>query len=193
VHAAIDEECDRLDRLVGNLLDAGRLEVGALAVALRPTAVEEPIVAAAAPMAPDRIVVEIPEGIPLVLTDPTLIERALANLLTNADRHSPPSTPVVVTAQLVGDRVHVRVVDRGPGIPEDQREAVFQPFQRLHDRTSQGTGLGLAIARGFVDAVNGTLSLDDTPGGGLTATITLPLAESPAPAPDSETLERSAP
>ncbi|MEO8692943.1 MAG: ATP-binding protein [Acidimicrobiales bacterium] len=192
VHAAIDAECDRLNRLVGNLLDAGRLEVGALAVALRPTAVEEPIVAAAAPLPPDRVVVEIPEGIPLVLTDPTLIERALANLLTNADRHSPPSTPVVVNAQLVGDRVHIRVVDRGPGIPEDQREAVFQPFQRLHDRTSQGTGLGLAIARGFVDAVNGTLSLDDTPGGGLTATITLPLAETPAPATDA-TLEKSAP
>ena len=192
VHAAIDAECDRLNQLVGNLLDAGRLEVGALAVALRPTAIEEPIAAAAAPLPRDRIDVEVPEDIPLVLTDPTLIERALANLLTNADRHSPPSTPVSVTAQLVGDRVHVRVVDRGPGIPEDQREAVFQPFQRLHDRSSQGIGLGLAIARGFVDAVDGTLTLDDTPGGGLTATITLPLAESGAHTPDVPTFEESA-
>ena len=122
-----------------------------------------------------------------------MIERALANLLTNADRHSPPSTPIVVTAQLVGDRVHVRVVDRGPGIPEDQREAVFQPFQRLHDRASQGTGLGLAIARGFVDAVDGTLGLDDTPGGGLTATITLPLAESNTHRSDPSLVEEPAP
>jgi two-component system sensor histidine kinase KdpD len=192
VHAAIDAECDRLNHLVGNLLDAGRLEVGALAVALRPTAIEEPIAAAAAPLPPGRIVVDVPEDIPLVLTDPTLIERVLANLLTNADRHNPPSVPISVTAQLVGDRVHVRVVDRGPGIPEDQREAVFQPFQRLHDRSSHGTGLGLAIARGFVDAVDGTLALDDTPGGGLTATITLPLAESRAHTPEAPTFEESA-
>jgi two-component system, OmpR family, sensor histidine kinase KdpD len=184
-HAAIDTECDRLNRLVSNLLDAGRLQAGALAVAIRPTAVEEPIAAAASQLPSSRVKLDIPAGLPLVCTDPTLLERALANLLTNADRHSPSMVPIVVDAQLVGDRVHVRVVDRGPGIPEDQRESVFQPFQRLHDTTSEGTGLGLAITRGFIDATGAALSLDDTPGGGLTATIVLPLAEDESAADES--------
>ena len=150
---------------------------GALAVALRPTAIEEPVAAAVLSLPDQRIVVDVPAGLPLVCTDPSLLERALANLLTNADRHSPPLIPVVVDAQLVGDRVHLRVVDRGPGIPEDQREAVFQPFQRLDDSATGGTGLGLAITRGFINAVGAALSLDDTPGGGLTATIMLPVAD----------------
>ncbi|TML17842.1 MAG: hypothetical protein E6G39_04085 [Actinobacteria bacterium] len=148
-----------------------------MAVAIRPTAIEEPIAAAASSFLSSRVVIKVPAGLPLVRTDPTLLERALANLLANADRHSPPAEPIVVDAQLVANRIHVRVVDRGPGIPEDRREAVFQPFQHLDDVASQGIGLGLAITRGFVDAVGGTLGLDDTPGGGLTATITLPLAE----------------
>jgi two-component system sensor histidine kinase KdpD len=162
---------------VGNLLDAGRLQAGALAVALRPTAIEEPVAAAVSSLPSTRIVVDLPTGLPLVCTDPSLLERALANLLANADRHSPPMVPIVVDAQRVGDRVHLRVVDRGPGIPEDQREAVFQPFQRLDDSAPGGTGLGLAITRGFIRAMDAELSFDDTPGGGLTATITLPLSD----------------
>jgi two-component system sensor histidine kinase KdpD len=176
-HAAIETECDRLNRLVGNLLDAGRLQAGSLPVDLRPTAIEEPISAAVAPLATDRVALDVPEDLPLARTDPTLLERALANLLANADRHSPAMVPIMVDAQLVDGRIHLRVVDRGPGIPMAQRNAVFQPFQRLHDTSAQGAGLGLAITRGFVNAIGGTLSLDDTPGGGLTATITLPLAE----------------
>jgi len=176
-HAAIDAECDRLNHLVGNLLDAGRLQAGALAVVLRPIAVEELIGAAAALLPSTRVILDVPSSLPLVRTDPVLLERVLINLLANADQYCPPSSPILIDAQVVDHRVRLRVIDRGPGIAEDRHHAVFQPFQRFNDTTSEGTGLGLAITRGFIEAVGATLSLDDTPGGGLTATIVLPIAQ----------------
>ncbi|HEY5876887.1 MAG TPA: DUF4118 domain-containing protein, partial [Ilumatobacteraceae bacterium] len=174
--AAVDEETDRLNRLVSNLLDASRLQSGALAVAVRPTAVEEPVSAAIHSIgAPARAVsVSIPEDLPLVRADAALLERSLANVLANALRHNPDSEPVRLEAGVVGNSVHLRVVDRGPGIPAGQRAHVVAPFQRLGDqRTDDGVGLGLAIAVGFVEAMGGALTLDDTPGGGLTVTIVL--------------------
>jgi two-component system sensor histidine kinase KdpD len=177
-HSAIDAEGDRLNQLVGNLLDAGRLEAGVLAVAMRPTPIEELTVAVAATFPSTRVMCTTPQWLPLVKTDPTLLERVLVNLLANADRYGPASVPIEVDIQLVEARIHLRVVDHGPGIAEDRREAVFQPFQRFNDTTRSGTGLGLAITSGFIEAVDATLSLEDTPGGGLTATVTLPLAES---------------
>lgn len=174
--ATVDEETDRLNRLVGNLLDASRLQSGALAVALRPTALEEPISAAIQSIGEpaEAIDVEIPDDLPLVHADGALLERSLANVLANALRHSPSGQPVRVSAGIVGDEVHLRVVDRGPGIPMTQRARILAPFQRLGDQqTDEGVGLGLAIAVGFVEAMGGTLTLDDTPGGGLTVTIAL--------------------
>ena len=113
-----------------------------------------------------------------VMSDPVLLERSLANVISNAVRHAPPDQPVRVEAGIVGDSVHLRIVDRGEGIPAADRDRVTTPFQRLGDQRTNddGVGLGLSIARGFVDAMHGTFTLDDTPGGGLTVTITLPKA-----------------
>jgi two-component system sensor histidine kinase KdpD len=103
------------------------------------------------------------------------LERAIANLVQNAVRHSPSDQPPQITASAYGDAVEVRVIDCGPGIPEADWEEIFQPFQRLGDRdNTSGVGLGLALSRGLVEAMSGTLSPDATPGGGLTMTISLP-------------------
>jgi two-component system sensor histidine kinase KdpD len=102
------------------------------------------------------------------------LERALANLIHNAVRFSPPGAPVRVTAGAVGELLDVRVVDRGPGVPGQERERLFLPFQRLGDSApGEGVGLGLAVARGFIEAMGGEIELDDTPGGGLTAVVRL--------------------
>jgi two-component system sensor histidine kinase KdpD len=189
--ATIDSEADRLNRFVGNLLDMSRLQAGALAVSQQPAYLED-VVAGALGSLPDeggRVVVSMAELLPPVQADAALLETALANLLTNALAWSPPGTPVRLEAAVVGDRMHVRVVDRGPGIDLADRERVFKPFQRLGD-TSNGTGvgLGLAIARGFVEANGGRAILDDTPGGGLTVIVDLPIADDEAKSPAPETL-----
>jgi two-component system sensor histidine kinase KdpD len=120
------------------------------------------------------------DGIPAVLADPPLLERVLANLITNALRHVGGQC-VTVAASALGERVEVRVVDRGPGVPPQGRDRIFQPFQRQgdHDNTT-GVGLGLALSRGLAEAMDGTLVPEDTPGGGLTMVLSLPAA----PAPD---------
>jgi len=175
---SIDAQADRLHKLVENLLDMSRLQSGALQPASRPVALDEVIPAALAGIdARGReISVDIPVSLPVVHADPILLERAVANVVDNAIRHTGAGTAVRVEAASVAGRVDVRVVDRGPGIPLGQRERVFQPFQRLGDTASDtGIGLGLAVARGFVDAVGGELSVEDTPGGGVTMVIGLPV------------------
>ena len=112
--------------------------------------------------------------------DPALLERALANLIENALNFSPPESPVRVEAGYVAQadgpgRVDLRIADRGPGIPPAERERVFRPFHRLDDHPGVlGVGLGLAVARGFVEAMDGELAIDDTPGGGTTMVVSLP-------------------
>lgn len=179
----IDAEVDRLDRVVGNLLDMGRLQAGALSVLSRATALEEVVSAALGhlDLGPDQVRVDVPETLPLVDIDGALVERAVANVVANAVAVQPPGVPVRVQAAAFqrGDEewVSLQVVDHGPGLPSDAREKVFEPFQRLGDRSTQaGVGLGLAIARGFTTATGGSLDLDDTPGGGLTVTFELPVA-----------------
>ncbi len=138
-----------------------------------------------------RVEVHVPADLPLVDVDPALTERALANVIANALVVQPPTTPVLVDAAVIGDRVHVRVIDHGPGIPPADRVRVRSPFQRMGDRSNQaGVGLGLAIAHGFALAVGGHLEMEDTPGGGLTAVFELPVADNgrhpgiPAPTAD---------
>jgi signal transduction histidine kinase len=182
--AAVDRECDRLDRVVVNLLDASRLQAGELRLHLRPTALESVIATAAshARAAPGRLQVDAEPTVPLALADAELLERAVANVISNALAWSPPARPVRVVADRSGEEVVLRVVDAGPGIPAAQRARVLQPFQRLGDRSRDtGAGLGLAIASGFVTTMGGRFSLDDTPGGGLTVTITLPEAANETP------------
>ena len=172
-----DDALDRLTALVTSLLDLSRLQAGVLAVATQATAVEDVISRALDHTARDaKIDLDIPPELPDVLADPGLLERAIANLVENAVRYSPPDKPVRLAASTHRDTVEIRVIDCGPGIRPTDREAAFAPFQRRDDHTDngQGVGLGLAIARGFVEAMHGTITLDDTPGGGLIAAIELP-------------------
>jgi two-component system, OmpR family, sensor histidine kinase KdpD len=172
-----DESLDRLTRLIENLLDMSRLEAGALAATIVPVALDElvPLVLDAIGPA-SRVCVDVPETLPEAQADPVLLERVLVNLLTNALRYSPPEHPPLLAASRLDDAVEIRVVDRGPGVPDDQREHMFAPFQRLGDRdTSTGVGLGLALSQGLVRAMGGALTADDTPGGGLTMTVRLSL------------------
>jgi two-component system, OmpR family, sensor histidine kinase KdpD len=194
--ATAKDSLDRLDRLVANLLDMSRLQAGALGVHTQPLAVEEVIPRVLDDLGQQarRIHVSLPDGLPEVLADPALLERVLANLAANAVRYSPAGKQVLLTASSHNDRVEVRVADRGPGIPPADRDRVFQPFQRLGDRDNHtGVGLGLALARGLTEAMDGTLVPDDTPGGGLTMTLTLPAAAPTAPsATDAATDDQTA-
>jgi two-component system sensor histidine kinase KdpD len=177
--ANIEQNADRLDALVGNLLDMGRLQAGSLEPFLRATAVDE-----VAPVAlrglddADLLLIVVPDDLPLVRADPGLLERVLANLFSNALRHSPsgfsaPPKRPMLRAKEEGDRVVLDVVDHGSGVPAGLKERIFEPFARLDER-SPGVGLGLAVAKGFAEAMGGTIVAVDTPGGGLTVRVTLP-------------------
>jgi two-component system, OmpR family, sensor histidine kinase KdpD len=174
--ATIEENADRLDALIGNLLDMSRLHTGSLQPFLRPTAIDE--VAPVALLGLDdspRLEMSVPDGFPLVLADPGLLERVLANLFSNALRHSPPAQPPELRAQLLDDMMLLEVVDHGQGVPDEQKERIFEPFTRVGDRYP-GVGLGLAVAKGFAEAMGGTITAEDTLGGGLTVRVTLPVA-----------------
>jgi two-component system sensor histidine kinase KdpD len=172
--ANIEQNADRLDALVGNLLDMGRLQAGSLEPFLRATAVDE-----VAPVAlrglddADLLLIVVPDDLPLVRADPGLLERVLANLFSNALRHSPSDLRPMLRAKEEGDRVVLDVVDHGSGVPAGLKERIFEPFARL-DARSPGVGLGLAVAKGFAEAMGGTIVAVDTPGGGLTVRVTLP-------------------
>jgi two-component system, OmpR family, sensor histidine kinase KdpD len=174
--ATIEDEADRLNALVGNLLDMSRLQAGVIEPMVRVVHLEEVVPAALAGLG-DRarsVETDVSESLPPVQGDAALLERVIANLVENALKWSPPETPVRVEAGAVKDRVSLRVVDRGPGIRAAERDRVFLPFQRLGDAPGDtGVGLGLAVAVGFVNAMEGELELDDTPGGGTTVTVTL--------------------
>jgi len=171
--ATIEENADRLDALVGNLLDMSRLQTGSLAPFLRATAVDE-----VAPVAlrglddADQMQIVVPDDLPLVLADPGLLERVLANLFSNALRYSPPDFPPVLRAREDGGRVLIEVIDHGPGVAGSLKQQMFEPFRRLDERSS--VGLGLAVAKGFAEAMGGSVLAADTPGGGLTMRVSLP-------------------
>jgi two-component system sensor histidine kinase KdpD len=175
----IDEETDRLNALVGNLLDMSRLQAGALDITATPVGVDQVLPAALQSLGAreDAVELDVPESLPRVLADPGLLERALANVIQNAIRFSPADRPPRVTAGVVDGVVDVRVCDRGPGVPRAEQERLFVPFQRLGDAgQGDGVGLGLAVAKGFVEAMGGRLEVEDTPGGGLTVVARLAAA-----------------
>ncbi|MFJ1753507.1 ATP-binding protein [Kitasatospora sp. NPDC088134] len=184
--ATADESLVKLTRLVDNLLDLSRLQAGALTLHLEPTHLDEALLRALdslldahPPVRPLDL-----DTVPPVLADPPLLERVLANVVTNALRHNAPGAPVLVAASTHADRVEIRVVDRGPGIPPGDRDRVFLPFQRLGDTdNTTGVGLGLALSRGLAEAMGGSLEVEDTPGGGTTMLLTLPAAAPPAADP----------
>ena len=181
LEAAIEDSADRLDALIGNLLDMSRLQAGALIAAPRPVDLGEVVPAAVAALSePDRVDWALEPDARLVEADPGLLDRVLGNVLENALRHQPPPGQVRVSTSRLGGRTQVRVCDTGPGVPEEARERIFLPFQRHGDAPSgDGVGLGLAVARGLAEAMDGEVSAEETPGGGLTMVIELPNADTP--------------
>jgi two-component system sensor histidine kinase KdpD len=165
--ATIEESADRLEGLVANLLDASRLQAGALSVSLAPVGLDEVAAGAVAGLpGRERVRLDVSESLPPVVADAGLLERVVANLLENALRHDPGT---VLVAAAPGS---LSVVDHGPGLADPV--GAFAPFQRLGDRSGTGVGLGLAVAKGFVEAMGGTLTPTTTDGGGLTMTVLLP-------------------
>ena len=174
---AIEEGADRLDHLVGNLLDMSRLQTGTVTPIIRETDLDEVVPMTLGGVPENSVELDIPETLPMVSVDRGLLERAVANVVENAVKYSPPEEKVLVSASAIADRVELRVVDRGPGVPDDAKNRIFEPFQRFGDSPrGNGVGLGLAVARGFAEAMGGTLNAEDTPGGGLTMVLSVPTA-----------------
>jgi two-component system, OmpR family, sensor histidine kinase KdpD len=179
--ATIEESIDQLTALVGNLLDSSRLAAGVIQPDLRRVYLEETVQRALVSIgkgatgfyrsAIDRVKVDVGDAV--AMADAGLLERVLANLIDNALRYA-PNCVVRVNAGRVGDRVLINVIDEGPGIPKGTEDQIFAAFQRLgdHDNTT-GVGLGMSVARGFVEAMGGTITAGDTPGGGLTVVVEL--------------------
>jgi two-component system sensor histidine kinase KdpD len=177
--ATADESLDRLTRLVGNLLDMSRLQAGAMSVFPRPAGLDGIVARALDQLGPASrdVIVDIPDALPEVRVDPGIAERVIVNLTGNALRYSPGGKPPLLSASALGDRVELRVIDRGPGIPVEDWDRVFVPFQRRGDTdNTTGVGLGLALSSGLMEVMGGTLNPEETPGGGLTMVVSLPAA-----------------
>jgi two-component system, OmpR family, sensor histidine kinase KdpD len=196
--ATIEESADRLTGVVNNLLDSSRIATGAVTPLLQPVRYDEIALLALRGLDDlDRIHLDLADDLPEVRADPGLLERVVANLVDNALRHGGGSivtlrgstfpegrdrgTRSEQSDQATGrrlvppsDRVELRVVDAGPGVARGESDRLFAPFQRLGDREPRGLGLGLSVAKGFTEAMGGTLTAEDTPGGGLTVAVSLP-------------------
>jgi two-component system sensor histidine kinase KdpD len=176
------EEADRLNRLVGNLLNMTRIESGALRVTFEPRDIQD-LIGAALEQMKDRLLerqvsVDIPNDLPLVPMDFVLLVQVFANLLDNAIKYSEPDSTIEIAAQVSGAYVQVEVRDRGVGIPHEDLGRVFDKFYRVQrpDNVS-GSGLGLAICRGIVEAHGGFIGAENRPGGGTTITVSLPIEQ----------------
>ena len=181
---AIEEEADRLTRLIVNLLDLSRIEAGA--VHPRPDwcdlfdVISSAVSHLREPHEPHRIQIELEGGLPLVRADASQLERVFSNLIENALRFSPSDQPVRITGGVGARKVTVRVVDRGPGVRASQRNAIFEPFHSAGGDRRDGVGLGLAISRGFVEANGGELRLQADSADGTAFAVSFPLVEQPA-------------
>ena len=174
--AAVCDEAERLDRLVGNLLSMSRIETGALKPERQAVALDELVHERLGRLAPlfrqVRVQVDIPAELPLVDGDYSQLDQVLTNLLENAARYAPPSSTVRVEASDRGDMVEARVVDEGIGVPDHERARIFEPFRRGEGGAS---GVGLAICKAIVEAHGGAIDVRRTPGGGATFAFTLPV------------------
>jgi two-component system sensor histidine kinase KdpD len=179
--ADIEESADRLSALIDNLLDSSRLATGAVRPRLRAVTYDEVVARALSGLDGRAAVsVDVDERLSAVVADVGLLERVVENVVGNALRHGtpdgvPPDEPAIaVRASTYGDRVELRVVDHGKGLPKGAADSVFTPFQRPGD-SSSGIGLGMSVAKGFMDAMGGAIRTEDTPGGGLTVVLSLPV------------------
>jgi two-component system sensor histidine kinase KdpD len=179
---AIEEESDRLTRLIGNLLDLSRIEAGAVHPRTDWCDLLDVISSAASHArkadSSQRLQIELDGELPLVRADAAQLERVFSNLIENALRFSPSDQPVRISGGVGAGKVTVRVVDRGPGVPVSQRDAIFRPFQTGDERN--GAGLGLAICKGFVEANGGELRLQADSADGTAFAVSFPLVEQPA-------------
>ncbi|WNV89933.1 DUF4118 domain-containing protein [Umezawaea sp. Da 62-37] len=178
LNETVEVSADRLTGLIDNLLDSSRLATGAVRPLFRAVGLDEVVARALSGVDdPRRVEVDVDEQLTPVRADVGLLERVVANVVDNALRHGGGGT-VAIRASEHAERVELRVVDHGRGLPKGTTDAVFAPFQRLGDRTtSPGVGLGLSVAKGFTEAMNGTIRAEDTPGGGLTMVIALPSSD----------------
>jgi two-component system sensor histidine kinase KdpD len=173
-------EAERLDRLVGNLLDLSRLQAGAVHPEPAPWAIDDLVSQALGEVGERaaRVEVTLPDEPAIARVDAPQVERALVNLIENALKYSPADEPVRVLVAVHGSYGVVRVIDHGPGIAGDEADRIFEPFHRGRSAGSvRGAGLGLAIARGFVEASGGRVWVESRDGQGATFTLELPLAE----------------
>jgi two-component system, OmpR family, sensor histidine kinase KdpD len=179
---AIEQEAERLTRLIGNLLDLSRIEAGAVHPRTDWCDLLDVISTAVShvhqPDATNRIQIELDGELPLVRADASQLERVFANLIENALRYSPRDQPVRISGGVGAGKVVVRVIDRGPGVPVAQRDAIFKPFNTGDER--EGAGLGLAISKGFVEANGGELRLQGDSPDGTAFAVSFPLVEQPA-------------
>jgi two-component system sensor histidine kinase KdpD len=178
--ATAHESLESLSALVTNLLDVSRLQAGSLAVSATSVDVADVVLPALdeLDLGPGDVDLDLPSDLPPIIADAGLLQRVVVNLLDNAVRFSPPEHQVRVSASKFAGTVQIRVADEGPGVPDERREDIFVPFQRLGDTDNlTGLGLGLALSRGFTEGMGGTLEAEETPGGGLSMVITLPADE----------------
>lgn len=177
---AIDHSTTRLERLIGNLLDLSRIHTGAVVPAIHSVSLDEVVPLAVEPWI-HAVTLDLDEDLPWVSTDSGLLERVLDNLVSNAIRHTPRGTEVRVSACAVETDMEIRVTDRGPGVDPKKRAVMFEPFRRGASHADGGIGLGLAVASGLAQAIGAHVHAEDTPGGGLTMVVTVPLAPVDAP------------
>ena len=174
--AGADRSLDRLTSIVSNLLDLSRLQADALPIQLQPTDIEEVAASALAHLndSTERVEVQF-DDLPAVSADPGLLERVVANLVGNALQHT--TSRIKVWGALDGDLVRLLIRDHGPGVPAEQQDRLYVPFQHSGDTdVGAGAGLGLALSKGLTEAMGGTLQARATPGGGLTMVVTLDVA-----------------
>jgi two-component system sensor histidine kinase KdpD len=180
----IEEESDRLTRLVDDLLDLSRIQADAVGPRSDWCDLADVVASAAAQVrrrgGDHPLSIELPPDLPLIRADPSQLERVFANLIENAVKFSPATEPVRVTGGVGAAKVTVRVIDRGPGIPASQRTEVFEPFFRGRRGENRGSGLGLAISRGFVEANDGQIALQIGDGRGTAFAVSFPRVEQPA-------------
>jgi K+-sensing histidine kinase KdpD len=177
------DEAERLDRIVGNLLSLSRIEAGALTPERQAVALDELVSERLRRLAPlfreVRVQVDIPSDLPYVDGDYTQLDQVVTNLLENAARHAPPGSLVRVDASTRGEMVEARFEDAGIGVPDWERQRIFEPFRK--GEGSRSSGVGLAICKAIVEAHGGTIDVERTPGGGATFVVTLPGRAVPAP------------
>jgi two-component system sensor histidine kinase KdpD len=177
VLAGIDTQVRQLTRLVVNLIDAGRLEAGEVTVRRETVHLDAALrnVIENVDTRGRRVECDVALELPPLFTDPVLVQRLIGNIVSNACRFGPVDQPVTIKAGVVGDYLQLLVVDRGPGMPDPLREAVLAPFDRLSG-AQLNAGLNLTVASGFTQLLGGRLLFEDTPGGGLTVAVDLPIA-----------------